>query len=212
MGLMTSLTAAWMVLAAAASHTYAADVHQWKAIPRESGPDNYYKVVDTPDGSFIRAEYRPPFESAVWGFEIPSSLQRVPVRLVWQWRAWVLPRGGNECVAGKGDSAAGLYVVWKDGLHWYSLKYVWSPEATAGTVCNRHNGLFKNTATVVLRSASAPLGQWLPESVDLNADFRKYFGDDSTDIPWLQGLGILTDGDQTHSVSKADYGSFVLAY
>jgi hypothetical protein len=29
-------------------------------------------------------------------------------------------------------------------------------------------------------------------------------------LPELQGIGILTDGDQTHSVSAADFAGFVL--
>jgi hypothetical protein len=43
-----------------------------------------------------------------------------------RWRALVLPRGGNECADERGDSAASVYVTWKRGLRWYSLKYAWS--------------------------------------------------------------------------------------
>jgi hypothetical protein len=39
-----------------------------------------------------------------------------------------MPRGGNECRGGFADSAASVYVSFKRGLRWYTLKYIWSPD------------------------------------------------------------------------------------
>jgi hypothetical protein len=64
------------------------------------------------------------------------------------------------------------------------------------------------------RSFSAPGAHWESgdESLDLEAEFRKHFagGDPRADVPDLIGIAVLTDGDDTHSVSSADFGSFVL--
>ena len=35
-------------------------------------------------------------------------------------------------------------------------------------------------------------------------------GDPGADVPELQGIGVMSDGDQTGSISAADYAGFVL--
>ena len=48
--------------------------------------------------------------------------------------------------------------------------------------------------------------------LDLKAAFRRHFadGDANADVPDLVGVGLLTDGDQSHSESAADYADFVV--
>ena len=42
--------------------------------------------------------------------------------------------------------------------------------------------------------------------------FRQHFtnGDPRSEVPELQGIGLMSDGDQTGSISAADYAGFVL--
>lgn len=188
------------------------DMHAWKAVPQDSGPINYYKVVDdAADGSYIRSEYKPPYETMTRGFQVADNDRRAYHKLHWRWRALKLPTGGNECAKGKGDSAAVLYVTWKRGLKWYALKYVWSAVGPKGAVCDEHGGLFRNQKTVILQSG-APLNQWVDQDLDLDAEYRKAFegGDPKADVPDFMGLGLMSDGDQTQSESSADFGGFVL--
>lgn len=49
----------------------------------------------------------------------------------------------------------------------------------------------------ILRPASAPLGRWVEEKVDLGADWRRAFGGAAP--PALQEVAISTDGDDTAS-------------
>jgi hypothetical protein len=46
----------------------------------------------------------------------------------------------------------------------------------------------------------------------LKSEFQHHFanGDPNADVPDLVGIGLMTDGDQTHSDSAADYADFVL--
>jgi hypothetical protein len=55
---------------------------------------------------------------------------------------------------------------------------------------------------------------WKQESIDPSADFRAHFegGDPHADVPDLVGIGIMSDGDQTQSISSADYTGFVLVH
>ena len=186
-------------------------VAAFRVVERESGPTNYYRLFKDADPPFIRAEYRPPFETTVLAVQVPDA-ERASVRVLsWRWRAVTLPKGGNECQAGKGDSAAVIYASWKRGLRWYTLKYVWSAVGPKGAVCDKKSNPFVAQKTVVLETG-APLNVWKTERVDLKTEFRKHFedGDATASVPDFLGVGIMTDGDQTHSDSSADYADFVI--
>jgi hypothetical protein len=192
------------------SHQVALDVHKWQIVQRESGPTNYYWVVNDED-PFIRARYTPPTETAVLGIKLSDEDKRSTRALRWRWRAEALPKGGSECTSGKNDSAAVVYVTWKRGLRWYTLKYVWSAVDAPGRTCDSRRNPFLAQDTVVLESGG-PLDNWVTEDIDVRAEFRKHFegGNMNADVPELLGVGIMTDGDQTHSVSAADYSDFSL--
>jgi len=187
------------------------DVHQFKIVEKTSGPVNYYTTVTEGATSFIRSAYHPPLKTAVVGVQFPDALQHGIRKIRWRWRALTLPNGGNECQSGKGDSAAVVYLEWKNGLRWYSLKYVWSSVGLKGAVCDGRRNPFLAQDTIILESG-APLMKWITEEIDPDAEFRKHFrdGDPQADVPALVGIGIMSDGDQTHSDSSADYADFVL--
>lgn len=186
-------------------------VSNFRVVERESGPTNYYKLFKDADPPFIRAEYHPPFETTVMGVQVPGADRASARALSWRWRAVTLPKGGNECQAGKGDSAAVVYVSWRRGLRWYALKYVWSAVGPKGAVCDKKSNPFAAQNTVVLESG-APLNTWKTERIDLKVEFRKHFegGDPTASVPDFLGVGIMSDGDQTHSDSSADYADFTL--
>jgi len=123
----------------------------------------------------------------------------------------VLPHGGDECKRGKADSAAVVYVSWKRGLRYYTLKYVWSAVGARGAVCDKKRNPLVAQDTIILESG-APLGEWKPVNVDLRAEFRQHFEDGAVDadVPDLFGIGLMSDGDQTESVSSADFADFTL--
>ena len=187
------------------------DVRTFGIVASESGPVNYYRFVESPSGTFVRAEYVPPSATSVLGYEIPDEYKRKVASIRWRWRALVLPRGGNECAPKVADSAAVLYVTWRRGLRWYTLKYVWSADAPKGVTCDSRRNLFSAQDTIVVESG-APLGEWKSVEIDPDKEFRAHFahGDPAADVPKLLGIGIMTDGDQTNSPSSADYGGFSL--
>ncbi|HEY5955840.1 MAG TPA: DUF3047 domain-containing protein [Polyangiaceae bacterium] len=183
----------------------------FRIIPSESGPVNYFQRVDSPSGDFIRATYKSPYKTAVLGIEIPDDWKHGVTNLSWRWRALALPTGANECAKGKSDSAAVVYVSWRRGLRWYALKYVWSTSAKKGSVCEKKRNPFRAQDTIVLESGE-PLNVWKTVSINPSAEFRAHFedGDSSAEVPDLIGVALMSDGDQTQSVSSADYGDFVL--
>ena len=47
------------------------------------------------------------------------------------------------------------------------------------------------------------------EQIDPSAEFRAHF---EGDVPDFVGVGLMSDGDQTRSISAADYSGFVLVH
>jgi hypothetical protein len=184
----------------------------FRIIEQKSGPVNYYRVMNEGSTTFIRAEYRSPLETAVFGIQAADAHRARASRLAWSWRARTLPHGGDECREGKGDSAAVVYVTWKRGLRWYTLKYVWSSVGTRGKICDRKRNPFVAQDTIIVESGG-PLGGWKRHEIDLRAEFRKHFedGDPEASVPDFAGVAIMSDGDQTRSESAADYANFVLS-
>jgi len=206
---VVSLVVTWTTAATADSLRLA--VSDWQLVKRESGKVNYYTVSKASKPPFIHAEYRPPYKTAVLGYQLQDADRARGKKLSWSWRALKLPRSGDECVSKNADSAAVIYVSWKRGLRWYTLKYVWSAVGRKGAVCDEKSNPFLAQKTIILESG-APLNEWKRESIDLKAEFRKHFedGDPQASVPDLLGIGLMTDGDQTQSESSADYADFVL--
>jgi len=198
-----------LVLAASPAEGVALDIRSFQVVKQSSGPDDYYKVESGPDGPYLAARYRPPFDTMVRGIEAPESFKRTLAAVRWRWRVHAFPRGGDDCNPDVGDAAAGVFATFKAGLKVMVIKYVWNSVGKANRSCERANNLFFAKHEVVLRSGGE-LDVWHTETVDPRADFVRYFGGKLEDVPDFVALGVLTDGDATNSRSEADYASFVL--
>ena len=187
------------------------EAKQWQVVKRESGPVTYYSIVTEEGVPFIRARYTPGLKTVVLGYQIPEGDRRRIKKVKWKWRAQALPKGGDECAEGRGDSAAVVYLTWKRGLRYYTLKYVWSSVGQVGRTCDSKRNPFVAQDTIILRSG-APLGAWVSEEIDLASAYRAHFagGDPKAEVPSFVGMGLMSDGDQTRSTSAADYGAVTL--
>jgi hypothetical protein len=202
---------AFTVLAASAAppRLYPIPIDGLKVLQRDSGPVNYYQTLVEGPLRYIHADYRPPLSTVTLFEPLPDQFRRGVRRFRWRWRAQVLPVHGNECSKSLGDSAAAVYLTWKSGLRWYSLKFVWSADAKVGDTCNKIRSPFVFSDSIVLHSGHTS-ADWVQEDVDPAWLFQRHFIDtgDTDSYPELQGIGILSDGDQTHTESSADYASF----
>jgi hypothetical protein len=186
------------------------DLRAFRVVERESGPVNYYSIVNGAP-PYIHAAYRPPYETTVLGYAVPQTVRAGVAAVSWKWRAATLPNGGNECADGRGDSAAVVYVTWRRVLRWYSVKYVWSSVGPKGVTCDRKRNPFRAQDTVIVESGP-PLLEWRTVRISPDTEYRNHFegGDPTASVPDFIGIGIMSDGDQTRSPSEADYADFVI--
>src|SRR5215831_1040997 len=200
-----------LMLAASPADGVALDIRSFGIVKQSSGPDDYYKVETGPDGPYLAARYRPPFDTMVRGIEAPQEFRHSLAGVRWRWRVRAFPRGGDDCNPDVGDAAGGVFATFKAGLKVMVIKYVWNTVGKANRSCELANNLFFAKHEVVLRSGGE-LDTWQTETVDPRRDFVRYFGGKLEDVPDFVALGVLTDGDATNSRSEADYADFVLLH
>lgn len=93
------------------------------------------------------------------------------------------------------------HAITGEPMPYATLMYVWSNQREEGAVIA--NPRTDRIRKIVLESGPKSLGRWLSYERDIRADFEKAFGE----APGaLLGIGIMTDSDNTQSVTQAWYG------
>ena len=170
----------------------------WKV--RKDDGKNVYKVADEKGQKFLRADAKDLGIQA--GKQFDWDLKEFPI-LVWAWRPQEFPRGADERT-GKNDSALAVYAVFPHTpVSVKSVKYIWSEKVPKGTHIPQTKG---NTQGVVLRTGGDAGGAWVEERVNVLEDYKRYFKTD--DPPKPEGIGVLTDSDDTSSRARGDYARF----
>lgn len=82
-----------------------------------------------------------------------------------------------------------------------TLCWVWGGRETTGDLID--NPYTRRVRSIVLRGAADASGQWLVESRDVAADFRRAFGDESAAPPPLTAVIVAADADNTGATSVA---------
>ena len=90
-----------------------------------------------------------------------------------------------------------------------TLCYVWDASLPPGTLLD--NAYSHRLRFIVLDSGNRQLGQWVAHAQDLAADFRRAFGNESPEMPPLQGVLVGGDSDNTGGQSLGYVGDITLA-
>jgi len=160
----------------------------------------YYSIVAEDGNSHLSAETD---DSAIDAGRPADVNLRIHNKLRWRWRVWSLPVGANEEISNKNDSGAAVRIIFKGGLRARMLKYVWSSTLPEGTETeSAGNGKIK---VIVLRSGTEELGEWVWEEVNAYEDYKRVFGGEPRPV---RILGVITDANNTKTLSKADYDDF----
>ena len=170
----------------------------WKV--RKDEGKNVYKVSQENAQKFLRGDAKDSGIQA--GKQFAWNLNEYPV-LTWSWRPQEFPKGADERT-GKNDSALAVYAVFPNSpVSVKSVKYIWSEKVPKGTHIPQSKG---NTQGVVLRAGGDVGGQWVEERVNVLQDYKRYFKTD--EVPKPEGIGVLTDSDDTSSRARGDYARF----
>ena len=128
--------------------------------------------------------------------------------LRWRWKIESTVAQGDERTKAGDDYAARVYVIFPGRFFWQTraLNYIWANRLPAeGFVANAFTA---NAMLLAVRSGADQAGQWLEESRDLIADYRRVFG---SDPPQAGAVAIMTDTDNTGGRARAWYGDISLS-
>lgn len=134
------------------------------------------------------------------------DLQQTPC-LHWRWR---IDATGPATLAEQSktgdDYAARVYVVRSGGLRFWRAKtinYVWSANQPVNTRwANAYAG--DNAQMWALNTGNTLANQWQSHSRDIQQDWQQAFGETITE---LDGIAIMTDGDDSDSQLNAAYAT-----
>lgn len=158
-----------------------------------------YRVVQDETGRVLEARSQGSASALILKQSI--DLKSFPV-LSWRWKIEnILPRGDARTKAGD-DYAARIYVVFP---HWFfpktrTINYIWANRLPVGAVIP--NPFTSNAMMVAVQSGEEKVGEWVQESRDVLADYRRIFGEDP---PLAGAIAIMTDTDNTGSSAVAWY-------
>ena len=82
-----------------------------------------------------------------------------------------------------------------------TLCWVWGGVETKGALVS--DPFSRRVRYIVLRQAQDPLATWHDENRDVAADFRRAFGDESSEVPPVTAVIVSGDGDNTGAASLA---------
>lgn len=170
---------------------------------------SFYRVFEEGSNLFLRAEVKD--DSVYIGKEekFDSSIFKY---VSWKWRAHKLPEGADERYKSKGDSCAAVSVLFPNsGLSDLvgipkAIKYVWSSSLKKGT--KTKSPYDSDTRVIVLETGYHKAGEWVSERVNVYQDYKDYFNEEPEEA---MGIAILSDSDNTDSVSKADYDDITIS-
>ena len=117
--------------------------------------------------------------------------------LVWEWKALVLPDGGDVRQRQRNDQAARVMLVF-EGMK--AVAYMWDSQAPVGTEVLPDELEMFQRALIVVRSGPTGLGQWSRQERDVYRDYRKAFGEEPRALKWL-GLESHSNDTKTHTAA-----------
>lgn len=169
---------------------------------REFAGATDYRIVEV-DGERVLQARAEGTASALY-LETEIDLEKTPW-LHWRWRiADTLSADIDEKLKAGDDYPARVYVVRSGGLAFWrtrTINYIWSSNNPVG---ERWDNAFagRNARMWPLDSGNARAGSWVHHARDIRADWLTAFGEE---IDSLDGIAIMTDGDNTGSTLMAWY-------
>jgi len=175
---------------------------EWKS--KSKNPEKIYNLKEENGDHYLSASSINDDNFIIKRFEV--DLVKYPY-LNWTWRAHSLPANGDESVKKHCDVAACINVVLK-ASKWRprSIKYSWSTTLEPETRTKSPYAFWPSRCDiVVVKSGDSSMGVWHTEKVNVLEDYLKFYELDEVDSIVIEAIVIMTDSDNTKSLSAADY-------
>jgi Protein of unknown function (DUF3047) len=120
--------------------------------------------------------------------------------LVWEWKAVVLPDGGDIRDPALNDQAGRVMVVF-EGMK--GILYVWDTTAPVGTELRSDSLDFFERVLIVVRSGRDGVGEWTRQRQNVYADYRRLFDEEPRAIKFV---GFESHSNDTRSHTSMLFG------
>ena len=174
----------------------------WKG--RHAGHESIYQIKTEADNKFLSAKSFNSDNLIVKKVEV--DLVEYPY-LNWKWRATTLPKNGDESVKAHCDVAASIAVTLNTNqLLPKSIKYSWSSTLEKNSLTESPFAYWPSSCDIrVVESGAEKLGEWQSEKINVLADYKQFYNLKKVDAKIVYAIVIMTDSDNTQTVSAADY-------
>lgn len=165
-----------------------------------------YRIVEM-DGEKVLSASTRSSASALYR-ELEIDVGKMPI-LSWSWRIDNIYNIGEPERKAADDYPARLYVVVKYGMFpWQTraLNYIWCNKQTNKTFWP--NPFSKKAIMIPVRCGVEGLGQWHRESVNVAADYYRFFGQK---IDTVHGIAIMSDSDNAGGAAQAFYKKIIFS-
>jgi DUF3047 family protein len=120
--------------------------------------------------------------------------------LTWEWKAMVLPEGGDMRDRRRNDQAARVMVMF-EGLK--GLLYIWDTTAPVGAESQPDGLELFQRVLIVVRSGPQHLGQWDRQRRNVHADYRRIFDAEPRNIKFV---GLESHSNDTRTRTAVLFG------
>jgi hypothetical protein len=120
--------------------------------------------------------------------------------LSWTWKVSELPAGGDFRRAATDDQAAQVLVAFADRR---ILTYIWDSSAPKGAGQNASSIPLVHIFALVCRSGPGELNQWLPETRNLDQDYRRAFARPPSRV---KGIRLQINSQHTGTSAESFFG------
>jgi hypothetical protein len=138
--------------------------------------------------------------------EVKINVKDTPI-LEWQWKAVVLPAGGDSRKKAADDQAAQIYVTFPrfpSAVRSRIIGYVWDTTAPEGTIVESEKTSL--VTYVVVRSGTRDLDRWITETRNVYEDYRRIYGEEPGE---LGAVSIAIDSNDTKSSAESYIGKIL---
>ena len=170
-----------------------------------SAPDSEL-VTTAPGAAFERAiRFEAERQAAFFWLELDDPRDPVAGHLAWRWRVDTPVPGASLATPSTDDAPARFFVAFGDGGMFSSPRmifYSWGGSDEIGGQWTHDEN--ENVRVMVLRNDESPVGTWLREVRNLDADHRAAFG--SAPSEPVTAVGFMIDTDATGGRASSALG------